>query len=232
MNLDNQNDGLQQDGLGDEADGATAAELASALSGSGDAQFVVDQKKSLGTGTFILIGLVLAAAGGTYLMYHRSNAKAAAAATAAPESKQAEQTISQFLSPGNKDNVKQMRDLLDGTQKVVSQFMAESGKKQVPVDQLSTNPFRLNPIQDPAAAEDVSAATAARLKAERERKVLEAAQALNLQTIMLGRRKACMINNTMYTEGQTVEGFTIETINAQSIILVKGEYRVERKMEK
>ena len=229
MNLDNQNDGMQQDGAGaDELGGAGAADLTSALAGGGDAQYVVDQRKSLGTGTFIMIGLVLACAGGTYLMYHRSNAKVAAAA---PEQQQAEQTISQFLSPGNKDNVKQMRDLLDGTQKVVDQFMAETGRRQVPVDQLATNPFRLSALKPAVASEEVSAATAARLRAEQERKVLEAAEALNLQTIMRGRRKACMINNTMFTEGQQVDGFTIEAINPQSVILVKGEYRVERKMQ-
>src|SRR3712207_954428 len=112
--------------------------------------------------------------------------------------------------------------------------MSKSGKKQVPADDLKANPFRLNPLAPAASPEDENEATARRLaamKAEQERKVLEAAGALNLQSIIKGRRKACMINNSMYTEGQQVEDFTIESIESHSIVLVQGEYRIERRME-
>ena len=63
--------------------------------------------------------------------------------------------------------------------------------------------------------------------------MLKAVQGLQLQTVMSGEvRKACMINNTLYQEGQQVEGFTIEKISPGGVVVKNGPYRFELKMQK
>ena len=85
-----------------------------------------------------MAGFLLACGVGTYFMYNR-NAKANDPPTA--EAAAAQTTITQFLSD-DKDNVNKMKDLLENTGKAVEQFRASPGKKQVPLDDLQTNPFR------------------------------------------------------------------------------------------
>ena len=41
-----------------------------------------------------------------------------------------------------------------------------------------------------------------------------------------------MINNAMYQEGQDVEGFTIEQIAPQAVVVRNGLYRFELRMQK
>jgi type II secretory pathway component PulC len=41
-----------------------------------------------------------------------------------------------------------------------------------------------------------------------------------------------MINNTLYSEGQQVESFTIEKITPDSVIVKNGSYRFELKMQR
>jgi hypothetical protein len=47
-----------------------------------------------------------------------------------------------------------------------------------------------------------------------------------------GARKSCMVNNTLYTEGQQVDGFTIEKIAPDSVIVRNGSYRFELRMQR
>jgi len=233
MSLDNLNNDESQDTTGAGAEGggedATAAELASSLADGDGGGFVVDSgKKSIATGTLVLVGLLAACAGGTYLMYVKSGPKVAAASV---EVQRSEQTINTFLS-NDRDNIKQMKDLLHTTQRAVSQFLAESGKKQVPIEELQTNPFRLKLPKPAEPTEDETAAAARKLKAEEEKKAHEIADGLHLQSIMRGRRNSCMINNTLLTQGQQIEGFVVEAINQGSVVLARGDVRVEKKIDK
>lgn len=235
MSLDNDvNNEESQETTAAEGGEDSGAGLAAAMAGGGDGGgFVVDApKKSLPTSTLILVGILAACGGGTYLMYLKSGPKVAAASV---EVQAADQTITKFLS-NDKDNVKQMKDFLAATQKAVGQFLAESGKRQVPIEQLQTNPFRLKlPKPVEPTAEEVAAAKAAaarKLKEEEERKANEAANGLHLQSIMRGRRNSCMINNTLLTQGQQIDGFTVESITPKSVVLVRGDVKVEKTMEK
>jgi hypothetical protein len=229
MSLDNLNNEESQDTTAAEG-GDESAGLTSALAGGGDGGgFVVDApKKSIPTSTLVLVGILAACGGGTYLMYVKSGPKVAAASV---EVQAADQTINKFLS-NDKDNVKQMKDLLTSTQKAVSQFLAESGKRQVPIEELQTNPFRLKLPKPAEPTEDEAAAAARKLKAEEEKKAHEIANGLHLQSIMRGRRNSCMINNTLLTQGQTIEGFTVEAITPKSVVLVRGDVKVEKTMDK
>ena len=59
----------------------------------------------------------------------------------------AQTTINQFLSD-DAGNVTKMKDLLENTQQAVEQFRASPGKKQIPVADLLTNPFRFSEVEE------------------------------------------------------------------------------------
>jgi len=122
-----------------------------------------------------------------------------------------------------------MEEMLHNTQKIVQQFLEYPSVPQVPLSSLNTNPFRFAKAEpDGKSAED-----AAKKKKEEERAAaLHASQSLVLQSIIhSGARKACMINNALYNEGQQVDQFMIEKINPNSIIVRSGAYRFELKMQ-
>ena len=65
------------------------------------------------------------------------------------------------------------------------------------------------------------------------KQALKAVQAMNLQSIIhSGSRKACMINNTLYMEGQQADQFIIEKITPSGVVVKVGVYRFELKMQK
>ena len=209
--------------LGD--DGGT--DLSGVLGGGEGGGFVSDEKKPLNTGTLVMAGFLLACGIGTYVMYTRS---APAKTTASADSVAATSTINQFLSD-DKQNVNKMKDLLQNTEKAVEQFRAAPAKTQVPLESLQTNPFRFGPATpDGAPAEDEAAA---KKKLEEARAAtLKAAQGLNLQFIVVGKKKSCLINNGRYLEGQQVGEFTIESISPNSVVISKDDARFELKMKK
>ena len=210
----------------DEGQGESpTSEMVEAMRGSEEA-FVTEEKKPVNRSTIVLFGLILLALGGYYFMYVRTGPKAANGATA--EVVQADATIKTFLAGGD-DNIKSMDEMLRKTAKVVDQFKTYPSMKQIPLTDLITNPFRFMSPRGAASADDASAH---RRQADRET-CLRAVQEMQLQSIMhSGKRKACMINNTMYTEGQGLDDFVIEKITPQGVVLRSGPFRFELKMQK
>jgi hypothetical protein len=210
--------------------GETGTDLQSALAGDGDTGFVVETPKKVSQGTIVLAGVLLACGGGTYLMHLHSGPKEK---PPAPETVAATTTINQYLSSGG-DNVKQMKELLQSTEKVVQQFLAYPGKAQIPIERLQTNPFRF--LKPNKAQEEAQAAEAKvdqeRLRAQAKAAAMKAAEALHLQSIIHGRQKGCLINNTLYAEGQAVNGFTVQTIKPQAVVVSQGDMMFELTMEK
>jgi hypothetical protein len=207
----------------DDTQSGDGSELSDVLSGD-ETSFVTEQKKPMDRTTVLVFGVLLLGAAGYYMMYARTGPQAATAATA--ESEQADQTINQFLSSGEQ-HAREMRKLRETTDKVVAQFQG-AAPTQVPVAELQANPFKYSQENDEA-----SNAAAAQKKREEERvAAVAAAQTLQLQTILSGAKKTCMINNQMYTEGQTVSGFTVEVINADGVVVKSGSYRFKLKMQR
>lgn len=203
-------------------------DLSSALGGS-ETEFVVSsEKKSTNTGLMLLLLLVVVAGGGLFFMYKRSGPAPAGAATV--EAAKANATISTFLNDGP-NGMKVMQKMLKDTEKVVKQFLEYPSTNQIPLSDLKTNPFR---FAAPKSANPNAEADAAKKKHEEERlAALKAVQELKLQSIIhSGSRRACMINNTMYTEGQQADGFTIEKINPGAVVVNSGTYRFELNMQK
>lgn len=194
---------------------------------SGDDGFITSGDESsqpMSKGTLVIFGLVLAAGALVYLMYLKTGPSSADAAT--PEAAAADATINQFLSAGS-TNIKLMEDMLRNTERVVEQFRSYPSMKQVPLSELQTNPFKFGTTDGPD--DDL---LAKRKREEERQAALKAVQGLSLQSIMhSGAHKACMINNTMYQEGDTIEPFTIERITPGSVIVRTGVFRFELKMQ-
>jgi hypothetical protein len=148
------------------------------------------------------------------------------AAEAANQPPPAIQSAQNFLQSGQ-DGVAAMRAMLKSTEKVVKDFLAYPTMTQIPLAELKTNPFR---VQGPKA--DDSEANTKRRKEEDRQEIVKAVNALQLQSIMSGKKGACMINNAMYMEGQQIGRFTVEKIAQASVIVKSGQYRFELKMQK
>jgi hypothetical protein len=202
-------------------------DLSNALQ-SAEGEFVTGEqpKPALNQGLLYLLLLVTIGGGGTYLMYKRSGPAAASAASV--ETAQAQQTINNFLTTGP-NGIKVMQEMLHNTEKIVQQFLDYPSVPQIPLSALHTNPFRFAKADADAKPD----ADAEKKKKDEERAAaLHASQGLNLQSIISGNHKACMINNTLYTEGQQVDQFTIEKIAPHSVIVKTGTYRFELRMQK
>jgi len=191
-----------------------------------ESEFIIEEKKPLNKGAMLLFVIFALGAGGTYLMYVRSGPKSASAATVSATDAE----VTRFLSDGPK-NMAMMKKLLVGAQKFVEQFNHFSEVTQVPLKDLRVNPFLEATPKPPDAVvtEDM-----ARKKREEERQAaMKAVQGLQLQSILRSQSlHQCMINNTLLPEGAEVEGFKIEKVNANSVIVRQGVFRFELKMQK
>jgi hypothetical protein len=149
----------------------------------------------------------------------------------APEAIQAHQTISTFLSGGDA-SVKSMEKLLRNTERVVQQFVKYPSLTQIPLADLRTNPFREHDAVV-KVNEGPSSAEMEKQQREQQRQIaLKSVQELQLQSIMFSdSRRACMINNSLYREGQQIADFTIDKISPQSVIVKNGPFRFELRMQ-
>lgn len=203
--------------------GSPPSDLTEALAGA-EVDFVADEKSAKGAGSLILFALVLAAAGGTYFMYLKTGPKTAAASA---ETTAANTTIKQFLSNGPV-SLKMMEEMRKNTEKVVERFSNYPSMTQVPLTDLKTNPFRMVAAVPTA---DLTEAAARRRHEQDRQAALEAVQSLTLQSVMVSSaQSACMINKTLYTEGQQVDIFTIEKIANNAVIVKANGFRFELKM--
>ncbi|MEO6434347.1 MAG: hypothetical protein ABIP55_01110 [Tepidisphaeraceae bacterium] len=212
----------QQDASGNAGD-----DLASTLSG-GETEFVAGPEVKKSPNQMLYLGLVVALAGaGMYFMYKRQGPETAQAAN--PDAAKAAQTINEFLSTGP-SGIQKMQEMLKDTEKVVQQFQEYPSTNQIPLSELAVNPFQFGTAKSAAASDEDEA----KKKREQEKQaVIKASAALQLQSIIhSGSRKACMINNTLYREGEQVEQFIIEKIEKGRVVVKTGAYRFELKMQK
>ena len=201
------------------------ADLASQL-GGGDESFIYEEapRSQVSRGTLLLFGLAAIAGGVIWFMYVRNGPEAASAASA--EAKNADQTITQFLSSGTK-NIEQMQQMLRNTEGIVDQFRKYPAISQIPLSQLQTNPFRFRTLTEPTDQNLTN-----RQRENERNAAVKAVQQLSLRSIMHSEtHRACMINNSLYQEGQQVDQFTIERITPDSVIVKTGVYRFELKMQ-
>ncbi|HEX3357221.1 MAG TPA: hypothetical protein VHS31_09640 [Tepidisphaeraceae bacterium] len=201
----------------------SAQETIDALNNNTDMSFVApEEKKPVNRTSMVLFLIVALGGGGLYLMHLKAGPKSASASNEA-----ANQTINQFLH-GGQSNIKLMETMLRSTEKVVQQFNSYPSVKQIPLNELQTNPFRAS-----SASNDEDDPIAKRKLAEQRQAVIKAYQTLQLQSIMYGEtNRSCLINNTLYREGQQVNGFVIEKIATDGVSVKQGVWRFDLMMQK
>jgi hypothetical protein len=225
-------DNLGGNGMGNDlggGGGGGADELVEALSDAEGSGIITEERKPLNRSTIVTFVVLVIGVGGVWYMYQRTGGPKSAGAKT-KESVEAKKTIDNFLN-GGEQNIKVMETMLRNTQKVVDQFLNYPSMTQIPLSDLKTNPFRVNP-QTPG---DGSAGELAEKKRREEERLaaLRAVGNLQLQSIMYGdSRRACMINGALYTETQVVEEFTVEKINQASVVVKKGSYRFELRLQR
>lgn len=217
----------QPDGPGPNEPGQEAEDLGEGAEDS-DLAFVTEQKKPLNKGAVMMLAILVFGGAGTYMMYLRSGPKSASAAVNPAAAADAE--VVRFLSEGGR-NVSLMKQMLLGTERVVEQFNHYTEVSQVPLKDLKLNPFRFAPVK-PVVAVDLEALAKAKREADRLA-AIKAVQGLQLQSILRSHTaQQCMINNSLYSQGSQVEGFIIEKVNTDSVIVRNGLFRFELRMQK
>jgi hypothetical protein len=237
MSTDNSSEYIDQSGeqTGGDATGPELIESMSAGGGTEESLIVADEKQPVNRSTLVMFAILVLAASGLYFMYRRTGPQGAMAASITKETAEARKTISNFLSGGDA-SFKSMEMRLKYTEKVVQQFRKYPSATQVPLNDLLTNPFRLHAPEakkQNVSNEGLSEAAEKKRRDEERVAIRKAVEGLQLQSIMCGdTRKACMINNTLYREGQTVENFTIEKISPSTVEVKNGPYRFQLRMDR
>jgi hypothetical protein len=213
----------EQDDMMDETE--ESSDLQHSLATNESAEYVYETEKPSRDKSVLGALLLLTLAGGAiWFMYKRTGPANALAAD--PNVTTARQTIDNFLGAGQQ-NLANMRQMLTDTEQVVQKFLSYPAMTQVPLSDLRINPFRHH-VTKPEISQPASDAAEKRRREEERARVLREVQALNLQSIMHSdARKACMINNRLFREGDKVDSFTLEQITATGVIVRSGPYRFE-----
>ncbi|MBA3273641.1 MAG: general secretion pathway protein GspB [Chthoniobacterales bacterium] len=220
---------FEQDDKTAELDDAGDGDLQGALS-TPDTEFGVTEEKPSNRKNLILLGLVLIGGVVAYFMFFKQGPEAAIASPADEEKQVARQAISDFLGGGSA-NIVQMEQLLKDTEQVVGKFVAYPSTTQIPLEDLKTNPFRQFIENKDLTAVPESQLQAQKRREEERQLAVETVNKLQLQSLISGTKRACMINNVMYREGQQVDGCLIEKINPDSVVVRVGNFRFALKMQ-
>jgi len=220
-----QDERQSQDDVGGAADGAFGA----GDDDTGDSAFIVtEEKQPLSKGTLAMFLILAVCGAGTYFMYVRTGPQSASAAT----DPKAQAVIKQFITDRDK-NLGALQKMLKDTETVVQQFLNYPSVKQIPLSSLSNNPFRMTATPTEQASMPKDDERDKRRREEERVAILKSVNALQLQSVMHSdARKSCMINNSLYLEGQQVESFTIERISPNAVVVRNGSYRFELRMQR
>jgi hypothetical protein len=192
---------------------------------------IAEPRQPVNRSTVVMFAILVIGAAGLYFMYRQAGPRLAGAAVT-QETADAKKTISTFLQTGE-TGFKSMEARLKNTEKVVQQFKTYPSATQVPLGDLQTNPFREHAEEAKNTNNDALLSEAAEKKKREEQRIAirKAVDGLQVQSIMCSdTRKACMINNTLYREGQSIDDFTVEKISPATVLVKNGIYRFELRM--
>jgi cobalamin biosynthesis protein CobT len=176
----------------------------------------------------LMVAFVLIGVGVIYFMRARGGGPAPVSA----EVMNAEKSIKDFIRDGNQ--IKNMKNMLNSTEKVVQQFNVDRTSTETD-KKLEYNPFTYHsPNEKPN--EDPNDKTERDRKRKMEARKLAFAndiQNIKVQYIMVSSfAKTAMINNKLVQEGQEVDGFTIEKLSPNTVIVQRDGLRAEIKTSK
>ncbi len=184
-------------------------------------------RPKLNRSTLILVGVFLAGAGAVAFLAMRGGPKEATASD-----KDLELKVEQFIARDTAKKVagttKTKADDLADTRKVVDEFYNFASRRQVPLDNLKSNPFVFGDGEEestPAEDNTRAAKRAAAEAAAKRKKALAAELAkLTLQSVMGGRRgNTAIINNNFVAINDSLGSFVVKSISGRSVELAAGE---------
>ncbi len=178
-----------------------------------------DTKRRAFRGTLVVGGLILAAVGGLALMHLRTGPATANASDAT-------KAVNTFLGDGKK-NLATMQRALSDTDKLVEDFKNYPAAAQVPLEDLSRNPFSEGKAETKSTDPVENFDRQARLNA-----AMKQVEGLKVQSIMYSdTNRSCMINGRFRTEGDEFDGFKVERISPASVIVQTGGFRFDVKVK-
>ncbi len=204
-----------QDGLVSAAGGQdSVAPGASAVGGGLPAYKPTSGKGRVNPINYVLVVLFAAGIGSVYLLSLRSGRPTASAAEQIAEA-EVDAALDQLDAANN--------EKAEETSAVVDTFYFEAKQRQIPLGNLETNPFI---YEAPGQGADLLG-TDAKMEnlAEIQRREelesrMQAVRGLKLQSVLMGSDGArAMISNNLVAEGQTVNGWTVKSIQPRQVIL-------------
>jgi len=174
----------------------------------------------------VLVGLFAAGLLCLYLLSFR-NGPAEASAQQSTAEMQVDTALIQFVKTPVDPKRKRLAESL------VQQFYLDVTQRQIPLSDLSDNPFVFVP--PPGTAKATTPAPAAPKPAVNiaEAQAMESVSKLQLQSILMGSHGAtAMISNNLLTEGQAIVGWKVSKIRTREVILTRGNKTYVLKMRK
>lgn len=193
-----------------------AAPLAAPPPGSGLGKRSTARKGAklpISTVNFLMIGLYGAGILGVYLLSLRAGVEVASAEEQATTAKvEALLDMDQAMSAQPKP---------DETAAVVDTFYYDAKQRQIPVRLLVGNPFLYVPPGTGLTSKELNKLTTSQVREREKRNAMMAAvRDLQLQSVLSrGERAMAIISGNLVAEGQTINGWTVKSIQSKEVIL-------------
>ncbi len=170
------------------------------------------------TGLLILVGL--ASAGLFYMQVRTAPLLALGAEQTASEA-----AIQTFLAAGE-SNIAKLQQSMKATRATVDQFTATPAT-------LAAAKVERDPYAEPAVPRTAPKIEPAINRDADRNTLLAAAKQINVQSVIIGNgRRACLLNNKLYFEGQSVTDFKIELITQSAVTVSRDGLRFELRLNK
>ncbi|HAU36609.1 MAG TPA: hypothetical protein DCX07_02690 [Phycisphaerales bacterium] len=172
-------------------------------------------RHAVSKGNLMLLGLFISGLVAVYLMSLRTGPQEATAEQQTAQ-KQVDLALAQFLATPASNAQRNL------AASVVDNFYSDTRQRQIPRDQLRSNPFE---YRAPASRQVAVAATAddappPEPKDLAQEQAMEAVRQLTLQSVLVGSHGAtAMVSNNLLTEGQTISGWKVEKIRPDEVVL-------------
>lgn len=223
---------------GHDAPAEDGSAFAAQLAGGGNGDFIIPTaKKKVSGGLIAFLGIALVAGGGLWWMNQRTGGPNPAEA-ADPGVSAARESIQQFLAGGT-GSVAEMKTLLADSRQITDKFETYSENRQVPLEDLKTNPFFTETDEEEVVTDDVPAVDLSRQqleeRARRERaeqdRLMLAASKLQVQTIFYGKSPTALVDGKICQVGQQLGEFTVSAIRPDAVEVKSGKYTFEVKLK-
>jgi hypothetical protein len=183
------------------------------------------RSRPLSKGNLLLVAMFAAGMGCIYLLGLRGGPAKASAEQQRVET-QVDTVLTQLSQANSADRKKQ-------TSGIVNTFYFEADKRQIPANQLKTNPFVMKTAPPPEPAPLAEPEKPAPAQEDRDAvSAMESVKTMELQSVLMGAHGAvAVISNNMLTEGQTFQGWTVVKIHPKEVLLTWREQKRVLKMK-